>query len=357
MNKRKWKKAIKRITYLPQNRYFFPYSFNKLKHFYFRLIHSDRVARPSTIMLELTNHCNLRCTTCPREYAFGKEMDKGYVSPELAKKVIDELCPYLDSIGLTGMGETFMYNNIEEIVDYIKSRNNGIIISMSTNAVLPDFMQKVIPLINKVDTIQISIDGLDEIYESIRINAKFAKLKKNLAELADLCTNSETDLMLNMVVTRENYSHMAPLVEFANKIGIYYINYTLFNLGSVTDINTEYYRFYQSEDFINEMKKLRETQVKYKMIEITHWDFTSKNEFRKCMFPWTHFYICWNGYVVPCCAKPFPKELNFGNVFESNVMKILNGESFRSFRRLWYKNQTPDFCNKCHFVDLDPINI
>jgi MoaA/NifB/PqqE/SkfB family radical SAM enzyme len=60
-------------------------------------------------MLELTNHCNLACTTCPREYDYGKEMEPGTMTVENAKAVIDQIWPYLDSIGLTGMGETFLF--------------------------------------------------------------------------------------------------------------------------------------------------------------------------------------------------------------------------------------------------------
>ena len=68
-----------------------------------------------------------------------------------AKKIIDQLWPYLDSIGLTGMGETFMFNEIEEVVDYIKSKNKGIIISVSTNAVLPSFIKRASKIVNKID--------------------------------------------------------------------------------------------------------------------------------------------------------------------------------------------------------------
>ena len=37
------------------------------------------------------------------------------------------------------------------------------------------------------------------------------------------------------------------------------------------------------------------------------------------------------------------------------VELILNTNDFRKFRTLWYKNISPDFCNKCHFIDIKPI--
>jgi len=355
LNKRRLKKALRRLMNLPGGIYFFLYIINKIKHFYFKAIKSTRVAYPSTIMLELTNQCNLACTICPREYDYGKAMDKGQMSVESAKKMIDELWPYLDSIGLTGMGETFLYNEIEQIVDYIKKKNKGIIISVSTNAVLPNFIEKVSKIVGKVDTIQISIDGLDDVYERIRKNASFQELDSNLRLLAKITSNTNTDIMLNMVVTKENYSHMPSLVKYTEEIGIKYIDFTLLNLASVTNIDRSYYDFYQSSDFSDVLSELDDTINKTPSVLVTERNFKTDNNFQKCPYPWTHFYICWNGYITPCCAKPFPKELNFGNVFNTKVINVLNDTSYKRFRSLWYKNITPDFCDKCHFVDLESI--
>jgi radical SAM protein with 4Fe4S-binding SPASM domain len=355
MNTRRIKKAITRLAYLPKNKYLFLYIVNKIKHFYYKAIKTTKVAYPSTIMLELTNHCNLACTTCPREYDYGKAMDKGTMSTKQAKNVIDELWPYLDSIGLTGMGETFMNNEIEEIVDYIKQKNKGIIISISTNANLPKFIDKASALVNRIDTIQVSIDGIDDVYEQIRKKASFKTLNENLIKLSKLCSDSKTDLMLNMVVTQENYQQMHKIVEFANSIGIRYVDFTLFNLAAVTNLDESYYAFYNSSKFEQALGILEETISKTRNVIVSNRNFKTDNSFQKCPFPWTHFYISWDGFVVPCCAKPFPKELNFGNVFEAKVIDVLNSKSFKNFRTLWFKNSTPSFCNKCHFINIKPV--
>ncbi len=355
MNKRKIRKAIKRIKYLPKNKYLLFYLLNKIKHFYLKLSKSTKVAYPSTIMLELTNHCNLTCTICPREYTYGKEMDKGMMDIENAKRIIDEVYPYLDSIGLTGMGETFLYNQLEEIVDYIKKKNKGIIISVSTNAVLSNFIEKVKNFIGKIDTIQISIDGLNEVYNSIRLGSDFELLNSNIKLLTELCNGSSTDLMLNMVVTKENYRHMPKLVEYADKVGIKYMDFTLFNLASVTGYSLDYYKFYESKDFLEVVSELENVIKSIKNVLVTERNFKTQNSFQKCPFPWTHFYITQDGYVPPCCAKPFPKEKNFGSVFNTRLIDVLNGNDFLSWRELWFKNITPYFCGKCHFVNIKPV--
>ncbi len=355
MNKRKIKKALKRIVHLPKGKYLFLYASNKINHFYLKSIKSTKVAYPSTIMLELTNHCNLACTTCPREYDYGQAMDKGSMNLDSAKKIIDETWPYLDSIGLTGMGETFLYKEINEVVNYIRKKNKGIIISVSTNAVLPNFIEKTSDLLGKIDTIQVSIDGLDNTYEKIRVKSNFKTLDNNLRILLEKANSTSTDIMLNMVVTKENYKHMPLLVKYAKEIGIKYMDFTLFNLASVTDIEQSYYEFYQSPEFLRTLEELEETIKNTPEVLVTERNFKTDNNFQKCPFPWTHFYICWNGYLAPCCAKPFPKELNFGNVFHSKVIDILNSKSYKEFRTLWLKNIPPDFCKKCHFIDIKPI--
>jgi|WetSurMetagenome_2_1015567.scaffolds.fasta_scaffold112907_2 MoaA/NifB/PqqE/SkfB family radical SAM enzyme len=356
MNKRKIKKALKRISRLPNGRYLFLYAANKAKHYYLKLIGSTRVAYPSTIMLELTNLCNLACNTCPRIYEYGKNMDKGSMTVENAKKVIDELFPYLDSIGLTGMGETFLYNEIDEIVDYIKSKNKGIIISISTNAVIPGFIEKASRLINKIDTVQISIDGIGEVYDNIRKGASFKVLDDNIRMFSKLCSNTDTDLMLNMVITKENFSQIPLLVKYADEIGIKYMDFTLFNLASVTDTDISYYEFYRSREFLETISELEKVISKTKNVFVTNRNFKTENGFKKCPFPWTHFYISWNGFMPPCCAKPFPKELNFGNAFENEIVSILNNNSYRTFRRKWFRNETPAFCEKCHFIGIEPVS-
>ena len=111
-------------------------------------------------MLELTNHCNLHCTTCPREYAYGNQMDRGYMPPDKAKAIIDELSPYQDSIGLTGHGETLLYPHLAEVARYIKQKKASIVTSFSTNANMHGFIDKVKPVLPYIDTIQISVDGI-----------------------------------------------------------------------------------------------------------------------------------------------------------------------------------------------------
>lgn len=354
MTKRFFENVWKRARHLPGGANLLRYAANKAEHLALKATRQTRVAHPSTVMLELSAHCNLKCTICPREYGYGEEMDMGLMEEAQARKVIDELVPYVDSIGLTGMGETLMYKKIDQIVDYIKSKNKGIVISISTNAVLPKTIEKIAAMVGKLDTIQISIDGIGEVYDAIRVQSDFTLFKNNVREIADLCRGSSTTVMLNMVVTKENFFHITEVIQFAEEMGIGFVNYTIFNLACISGTDISYYDFYQSETFRAEINRLKGHKT---IVETTWSGLGNEKGFQTCGLPWGHFYVCWNGEMAPCCAKPFPKERSFGNVFSEGLMPVLNSEGFQDFRQQWLKNETPDFCNKCHYIDCKKIDI
>lgn len=347
MTKRRLKKIIKRTIYLPRGFDLFKYISNKVSSYLLQKRKSLKVAYPSTIMFEVTNLCNLKCITCPREYLFGEQMDKGYMDFENLKKIVNEVYPYIDSIGLTGLGETFLYKDIVNAVNYIKSKSKGIIVSCSINAHLKNSVDIVNQLVNKIDTIQISMDGIGDVYNKIRLKGDFSFFKANLIKIVNLTSNSDTDVMLNVVLIKENYQQMSDMIEFAHKLNIKYINMIPINLLAKTDEDVSYYQFFFSQEFQNELEAAKQIARKHKELEFTYSELSLDEGFNTCKYPWNYFYISWDGLLPPCCAKPFPKELNFGDVFGNGLLNSLNSKEFQDFRKLWFKNETPIFCNKC----------
>ena len=347
MDIRKIRLALHRLKNLPSNKYLCKYLLNKVHQISLKFGKQERVAYPSTIMLELTNQCNLACTICAREYDYGRNMDIGQMDFELAKKILDETMPYLDSLGLTGLGETFLYKKLNEVVDYIRQRNNSIIISLSTNASFRGFIDTAAPLVGKVNTLQVSVDGLGDTYESIRKNASFRQLDDNLRQLSELCKGTGTSIMLNMVVTKDNYHQMSEMFAYARSYKINYLNLARFNIASATEVDDDYYDFYHTEEFLAELKVLEQAITLDKSIHVSKPTLEYDGAFSKCIFPWSHFYITWNGFVVPCCVKPFPKVMNFGSLHEETPITILNNKKYREFRRAWNLHEVPVFCRRC----------
>ncbi len=357
INKRRIRKALRRLQSLPGGWNFFLYSGNKIRTWWLRTIKSPKVAHPSSIMLEVTNQCNLRCITCPREYQYGEEMAKGFMNLDALKKVVDEAYPYVDSIGLTGLGETLMYKQLPEALDYIRSKNKGIITTISINAHLPGTVEMVKKIADKLDTLQISMDGVGQVYEDVRLRSDYDFFYNNVKEIVAWCKDKRAEVMFNFVAVKENYHTMAEVIEVASELGVVDVNITPFNVAAVTAHGIDYYDFFHTEAFKQELLRAKEKADQLKNVTMTVWDIKSPNEFQKCHLPWGHFYISWDGYATPCCAKPFPKELNFGNVFDDGLMHCLNTPGYLEFREMWYKNEVPSFCEKCHMVDLKPIDL
>jgi radical SAM protein with 4Fe4S-binding SPASM domain len=351
MTKRRMKKMMKRAIHLPRGIDLLRYVANKSYSWYLQKNKSLKVAHPSTIMLEVTNLCNLKCITCPREYLFGEQMNKGFMSFEKLKEVVDEAYPYIDSIGLTGLGETFLYKDIVNAVTYIKSKSKGIIVSCSINAHLKTSVEIASRLVNVIDTIQISMDGIGEVYEKVRLKGDFSFFESHLKEIAQLTKNSDTDIMINVVLVKENYHQMAEMIEFVHGLGIHYINMIPMNLVSKTDEDISYYQFFSSPEFLRALESATQTAKKYEDLEFVYSSIGNGGGFGECIYPWNYFYISWDGLLPPCCAKPFPKESTLGNVFQDGLMNGLNSKEFQEFRRLSHNNETPDFCKKCSVIN------
>jgi MoaA/NifB/PqqE/SkfB family radical SAM enzyme len=70
---------------------------------------------PFLVDIELTNHCNLACIMCPRH---AMKRDKGFMSDEIFRKIIDECAKYKTPIRFIRFGEPFLHPNIVEFCEY-----------------------------------------------------------------------------------------------------------------------------------------------------------------------------------------------------------------------------------------------
>ncbi len=348
INRRHLNIIKKRLINLPSGRNLIDYALNTLKLIYTLKRKTLKVPYPNSVMLELTNHCQLRCITCAREYSFGAEMKKGNVPLENAKKIIDQLSPYLDKIALTGLGEPVIYPYIVEIVDYIRQKNNGIAIFISSNAQLPSTVDVITKLKDKIDTLQISVDGIGEVMEKIRLKSDYSYFLENLKAVAKLSETSRMDVKLNMVVFKDNFFQMTEVVKLAKDLGLKEVYFNSVNLVA-NDWDLSHYEIYDTPEFGKELKRVIEFADK-ENIYIEYPKFGMEKGFINCPYLWNHFYITWDGFLAPCCAKPFPLEMNFGNVFETPFLDCINHDKFIKFRRLAKDNLTHGFCKRCHYI-------
>lgn len=85
----------------------------------------------SSVFIELTNHCNCRCRSCPQ--SIGLSRLKGYMDFDLFKKVVDQAWAITPIINLSFFGEPTLHPEFLQCLKYLKQRPAGKSVVIYTN--------------------------------------------------------------------------------------------------------------------------------------------------------------------------------------------------------------------------------
>ena len=66
------------------------------------------------------------------------------------------------------------------------------------------------------------MDGIGEVYNQVRLRGDFNFFEANLKKIVELTNGTDTDVMLNVVIVKENYHQMSEMIEYAHANGIKY---------------------------------------------------------------------------------------------------------------------------------------
>lgn len=77
----------------------------------------------STVFIELTNHCNCRCQSCPQ--SIGLPRPRGYMDFDLFKKVVDQAWTISSTINLSFFGEPTLHPEFLQCLKYLQQRPVG----------------------------------------------------------------------------------------------------------------------------------------------------------------------------------------------------------------------------------------
>lgn len=166
-------------------RSFMPSSLDDLK--------SRITTQAKTLMLEITEQCNLRCTYCVYDESYSSNRDHGFssISEDTAKNAIDNFIlraggsdAYIVFYG----GEPLLeFEMIKELTEYAKNiAQNKIHFSLTTNATQLT-NEKIDFLIMNDFLITISIDGNQAIHDKYRLTSNghgtFEKIMNNIGSI------------------------------------------------------------------------------------------------------------------------------------------------------------------------------
>jgi len=290
-------------------------------------------ALPSSISIEPTTSCNLRCPECPsglRNFT----RPTGMLQENTFKKVIDELAETLLYLTFYFQGEPYLNPKFLELVNYAHQKN--IYTATSTNAhYLNDEMSRK-TVESGLDRLIISIDGTtQESYESYRVGGKLDKVlegTKNIIKWKKQLKSSTPHVMFQFLVVRPNEHQVNEVKQLAKELGV----------DQLVLKTAQIYDFENGNELIPTIDKYsrykKEAGGKYSI----------KNKLLDhCWKMWHSCVITWDGKIVPCC---FDKDATFdmGSLVQNKFESIWNSPPYLKFRENLFKSRSSiEMCNNC----------
>ena len=174
---------------------------------------------PVCLYLEVTNRCNLLCTTCPRTY---EELEPpADMSWDLFTSIVGQ-APDLARAVLHGIGEPMLVANLPRMVRYLKDRRvyvlfntNGTVLSERHGRALIDA---------GLDELRVSLDASNrESFKAIRGRDYFGRILRNLRafrELQERAGYTTPRVSVWLTGLRETVEQLPAFVQVAAEIGV-----------------------------------------------------------------------------------------------------------------------------------------
>ncbi|MFO7634980.1 MAG: radical SAM protein [Caldilinea sp.] len=307
---------------------------------------------PRQLYIEVTNHCNSLCISCPLTYDhFLPYEPKHHLSWEDFRRIVDQ-APVIERAILHGIGEPLLNRDLPRFVAHLKAR--GATVLFNTNGVLLDERRGDALVEAGLDELRISIDAVTpELYARLRGIDQLPRILRNLrAFVARHGGRTSPRVSLWLVGMQENLHQLPAFVRLGADLGVqevYLQRLVYFGNGSrIADdaTMTQEQSLYaaleaQQAAFIHESEQVAaELGVTFRASGATtpHESIAVKGDapWRGCMRPWILMYITANGTALPCCISPFAAEdfasIVLGNVLETSLPAVWNGERYQALR-------------------------
>ena len=172
------------------------------------------------IQWHLTEKCNLKCLHC---YQSGLDQDElsSAEARDTIREIIDTLnswrtaygLDFLPSVNITG-GEPFLRKDLFDVLTSFI--DGGFDAFLLTNGILIDSEKANKLSRTGVKGVQVSIEGPEEVHDSIRGVNSFTASVKGIKHLLD----AGLEVTLNATLSRLNAEHLADMIELASGLGV-----------------------------------------------------------------------------------------------------------------------------------------
>ena len=329
---------------------------------------------PDRYVFILTNLCNLKCSFCYQKRDHRNDVMTSDDWIDLAGQL-----PEYARVLLTG-GEPLVFKEFRRVFSYVAERFSC---NMITNGVLltEDIIDYLLSFPN-FKVLSLSIDDIgsknrgftSRQWEHVVKMMEYFRRRRD--ELGSTCTLDVKSLLLD-----ENAKDIFKLHKYmVEQLGV---DTHVFQLLKGSSIQHSDHMFdfddilqrtpapvYDNFDIIkDQIEKVRQYDLKEGKMSFLHpkivslvsedpldrMDLLNKKSFVKkdysaCKFPWSSAHINFDGTIFPCLA------VSMGNVKETSLSKIINGEKISRFRNTLRKEGTVEACNRCGWLKFIGAN-
>ena len=324
---------------------------------------------PKFVQIEPVGQCNLKCRMCPIQFRTdgARGGPAAFMHYQVFCKLVDQF-PAMEELHLQGLGEPMLHPRFFDMVRYASAR--GIQVSTNTNLTVCTEARVRDCLESGLRRLHVSLDGATaEIFEQIRLGAKFEKLMQNLQRLTTLWrafpfTGEPMHIGIVVVAMRMNLDQLAAIVHLAHEYGItdVSVQHLCHDFGEET--LPAHYRpmrsFVDEQTLVGEdpqrvarhFEEARDTAASLGVtlrLPTIHrsQDTPPKRRYPRCDWPRRGAYISYNGEAMPCCMVATPDRINFGNMASEGVEPIWNNAAYHAFRARLEGDNPPDICKSC----------
>ncbi|RPI58654.1 MAG: radical SAM protein, partial [Chloroflexi bacterium] len=287
---------------------------------------------PSSYFIDPINVCNLRCPLCPTGRGV-LARDRGQMSPQDLRGIVDEIAPYTYRIELYNWGEPLLHHEIVEMIRYASDKRIAVGLSSNLNRLEPETARHLVR--SGLSQLVVSIDGASqETYAAYRRQGQLDRVLANLRLLLDARREAGSDrpfIIWRMLVGKHNEKDVEAVRQLAREMGVD---------GFVTDV------LYVDTRDPQQIQEWLPTNERYR--PASYRKEQPRNQWA-CNDLWESMVINWDGGVAPCCWLHDPR-FDFGNAITATVRAVWNSPHYVSARRtVGRRKSTPrDVETVCH---------
>jgi MoaA/NifB/PqqE/SkfB family radical SAM enzyme len=319
---------------------------------------------PVCLYLEVTNRCNLLCTTCPRTY---EELEPpADMSWDLFTSIVDQ-APGLARAVLHGVGEPMLVANLPKMVRYLKDR--GVYVLFNTNGTLLSERNGRALIDARLDELRVSLDASNrESFKAIRGRDYFGRIIRNVRafrELQEREGHLKPQVSVWLTGMKETVEELPAFVKVAAESGIkevYLQRLVFFAEAAIGKAQPDQALFEQLTQ--EESAYLKQAEDLARSLGITFSASGAASEpglslkassetspWSLCRRPWSLMYFTANGRALPCCIAPFSQHgydnYTLGHAGRQSLQEIWNGPAYRDFRTTLLSDKPPKACANC----------